>query len=149
MVRIVKQCCYKVAIGFLLRICDVTVMHRACLLFWPASYSRSMAASSLVDFVFRAKGIAFYGSNMCYMYLEPHNRFNSNFVAWMLLSGHQKLGHKQPSFWLLFSGQEYKRTGKPLRLAFFTSTKLPLACCLKLLISFACRYGRYVRVRDY
>ena len=46
-------------------------------------------------------------------YLELHNRFSSNCVAWMLLSGHQKLG--------LFSGQDYKPTGKPLPLAFFAS----------------------------
>ena len=44
--------------GFLLRIRDVTVMCRAR---WPASY-KGMAASSLVDFVFQAKGIAFSGS---------------------------------------------------------------------------------------
>ena len=80
----------------------------------PASY-RSMAASSLLDLMYQAKGIAFYGSaasfNQHFMcYLEPHN----NCVAWMLLSGHQKLGHKQPSFWPLFSWQDYKHTGMPL-----------------------------------
>ena len=54
-----------------------------------------MAASLLVDFVFRGNGIAFYGSEasfnqqfMC-CYVTPHNRFYSNCIAWMLLSGHQ------------------------------------------------------------
>ena len=82
--------------------------------------------SLLVNFVFQAKGIALYGSAasfgqhfMCY--LEPHNSFYSNCVAYMLLSGHQKLGHKKPSFWPLLSGKDYKRAGKPLLLAFFTS----------------------------
>ena len=64
------------------------------LFFWPASY-RSMAASSLVDFVFG--GFIFYGStaifNQHFMLSEVHNRFYLNCVAWMLLSGHQKLGH--------------------------------------------------------
>ena len=70
-----------------------------------------MAASSLLDFVLRAKGIVFYGSVasfdqhfMCYL---EHN----SCVAWMLLSGHQKLGPKHHSFWPLFSGQDYKHTG--------------------------------------
>ena len=58
MVRVVKQCRYKAALEFLLRIHDVTVMRCASLLFWPASYS-SMAASPLVEFVFQAKGITF------------------------------------------------------------------------------------------
>ena len=40
---------------------DVSVMRRMRLLFWPASY-KSMAASSLVGFVFQVEGIAFYGS---------------------------------------------------------------------------------------
>ena len=61
-VRLVQQLRYKVAIGFLLCIRDVTVMHCTHLLFWLASYSRSMAASSLVDFVFQAKCFVFYGS---------------------------------------------------------------------------------------
>ena len=61
-VRVVKQLRYKVAIGFLLCIRDVTVMRRTHLLSWPASYSRSMVASSLVDFVFQAKCIVLYGS---------------------------------------------------------------------------------------
>ena len=61
-----------------------------------------MAASSFVDFVFRAKGIVFYGGaasfNKHFMcYLESYDRFYSNSAAWMLLSRHQKLGHKQPS----------------------------------------------------
>ena len=79
-------------------------------------------ASSLVDFVFRAKGIAFYGCAASYnqhfmCYLELHNKFSLNCVAWMLLSGHQKLGHKQHSLWPLFSRQD-KPTGNSLPLAF-------------------------------
>ena len=87
--------------------------------------------------MFRAKGIAFYGSAASFnqhfiCYLEPHDRFYSNCVAWMLLSGHQKLGHKQPSFWPLFSWQDYKRTGKSLPLAFFTSEQLSKQNCPRL-----------------
>ena len=83
-------------------------------------------ASSLVDFVTQARGIAFHGSVASFgqhftCYLELQNWFYSNCVAWMLLSGHQKFGHKQLSFWPLFSWQDSKRTGKPLPLAFFTS----------------------------
>ena len=60
------------AIGFLLHIRDVTVMrHSRSSLFRLASY-RSMAASSLVDFVFRSKGITFYGSAAS---------FNQHFIA--------------------------------------------------------------------
>ena len=62
------------AIRYLLRIRDVTEMCRArSSLFWPASH-RCIAASLLVDFVFRAKVIVFYGSAasfnqhfMCYL----------------------------------------------------------------------------------
>ena len=62
------------AIGFLLRIHDVAVLRRVrSSLSWPASY-RSMAASSLVDFVLGGKGIALYCSAasfnqhfMCYL----------------------------------------------------------------------------------
>ena len=58
-------------------------------------------------------------------YLEPHNRFYYlNCIAWLLLSGHQTLGHKQPSFWPHFSWQDYKHTGKPLPSAFVTSEQL-------------------------
>ena len=61
MVRVVKRRRYMAAIGFCYVFGMSVMRHTRSSLFWPASY-RSMVASSLVDFEFRAKGIAFYGS---------------------------------------------------------------------------------------
>ena len=69
-----------------------------------ARYVQQNMASLLVDLESQARGITFYGSVASFSqhltcYLEPHNRFYSNCVALMLLSGYQEtLIGKQPSF---------------------------------------------------
>ena len=86
---------------YLLCIRDATVMHCVCLLFWVrgrlASYSRSMA-SSLVDFVSKARGITFYCSIASFwpaLYVLSGAAQQALFELRSLdvLSGHQKLGH--------------------------------------------------------
>ena len=146
---------YTAAIGFFLPICDVTVMHRERLLFSPAKLG--MAASLFVEFVFRVKGIAFYGSaasfkqHLCAIWIRTLGFFELLSLD-VAVRAVLEAWTQQSSFWPLFSGQNYNRTmtGKPMPLVSFTSEQLSIQNCprlLKLLIScFVCRRGTYVTI---
>ena len=107
-----------------------------------------MAAASLVGFVFQAKCIVFYGSKASY---------NKHFICYLELLFELCILDvvvRASEAWT-YAAQFPRRAGlqaqgKPLPLAFshLNQIKLPLTCCLKLLISFVCIYNRYVRVRD-
>ena len=87
--------------------------------------------------MFRAKDIAFYGSAASF-----NQHFISEAAQQVLCSldvavRGSEVGHKQPSFWPLFMWQDYKRTGKPLPLAFFTSDNRASKIALDLFLEAA------------
>ena len=81
-------------------------------------------ASSLVDFVSWARGIAFYGSvailTACYVLSEAAKHVLFELCGLDVAVGASKAWTQADQFLVPFSGQDYKHRGKPLPLAIFT-----------------------------